>query len=66
MHDVAAVSWGPDRIDLFWVDAGRVLWHRAFDGRWGEPESLGGALASAPAVTAWGVDRMEDLLAWVR
>ena len=32
MHDVAAVSWGPDRIDLFWVDADRVLWHRAFDG----------------------------------
>ena len=59
MHDVAAVSWGPDRIDLFWVDADRVLWHRAFDGRWGEPESLGGTLASAPAVTAWGVDQME-------
>ena len=59
MHDLAAVSWGPDRIDLFWVDADRVLWHRAFDGAWGEPESLGGTLASAPAVTAWGVDQME-------
>ena len=22
MNDVAAVSWGPDRIDLFWVDGG--------------------------------------------
>ena len=32
MNDVAAVSWGPDRIDLFWVDADRVLWHQAFDG----------------------------------
>ena len=27
--------------------------------RWGEAESLGGPLASAPAVTAWAVDRME-------
>ena len=33
MNDVAAVSWGPDRIDLFWVEADRVLWHQAFDGR---------------------------------
>ena len=24
MNDVAAVSWGPDRIDLFWVGADRV------------------------------------------
>ena len=59
MNDIAAVSWGPDRIDLFWVEADRVLWHRAFDGRWLEPESLGGSLASPPAVTAWAVDRME-------
>ena len=28
-------------------------------GRWLEPESLGGSLASPPAVTAWAVDRME-------
>ena len=28
----AAVSWGADRIDLFWVDADGALLHRAFDG----------------------------------
>ena len=58
MSDVAAVSWGPDRIDLFWVDADRVLWHRAFDGAWREAESLGGRLASA--ARGHGVGRGPD------
>ena len=39
--------------------ADRVLWHRASTGRSGEPQSLGGTLASTPAVTAWGVDQLE-------
>ena len=56
----AAVSWANGRIDTFWVDAGRSLIHRAFvDGAWLEPESLGGALASAPAATAWAVDQLQ-------
>ena len=56
----AAVSWGPDRIDLFWADFDGALLHQAFrDGAWAEAESLGGTLASAPAVTAWAPDRME-------
>ena len=43
----AAVSWGPDRIDLFWVDAAGALVHRASRRRrWDAPESLGGTLAS--------------------
>ena len=47
---IAAVSWGPDRIDLFRTDEARALWHRAFvDGAWGTEESLGGTLASGPA-----------------
>src|SRR5690606_29142767 len=59
MGDVAAVSWGPGRIDLFWT-AVDGLWHRAFvDGTWLDPEALGGTPAGPPAVTAWGVDRME-------
>jgi hypothetical protein len=59
MRDVAAVSWGPGRIDHFWV-AGEVLWHRTFSaGTWSPPESLGGTLASSPAVTAWAADQME-------
>jgi hypothetical protein len=56
----AAVSWGPDRIDLFWVDAAGALIHRASRGdAWDAPESLGGTLASAPAATAWAVDQLQ-------
>lgn len=60
MSNLAAVSWGPERTDLFWVDGDRGLRHRALlDGRWHKPESLGGQLASAPAVTAWAPDALE-------
>ncbi len=56
----AAVSWGPDRIDLFTVGPDRELLHRAYrDGEWSAVESLGGKLASAPAATAWAVDQLE-------
>lgn len=56
----AAVARGEGRIDLFWVDFDGALIHRGFgDGAWAEAESLGGTLASAPAVTAWAVDEME-------
>ena len=60
MHGVAAASRGPGRIDLFWVDFDGVLIHQAFrDGVWADAESLGGTLASAPSVTAWGDEEME-------
>ena len=56
----AAVSWGPGRLDLFWLGEANDLWHRTMtEGVWAEPESLGGNLASGPTVTAWGGDRME-------
>ena len=56
----AAGSWGPGRIDTFWVEFDGALIHRAFDDdAWAAPESLGGTLASAPAVTAWAVDQLE-------
>ena len=56
----AAVSWGPGRVDLFWLGEANDLWHRTMaDGVWAQPESLGGTLASGPAVTAWGGDRMQ-------
>ena len=60
IEGTAAVSWGEDRIDLFWVGADRTLTHRSFhDGAWDEPESLGGTLASAPAATAWAADQLQ-------
>jgi hypothetical protein len=53
----AAASWGPGRIDLFTVDEDAGLVHRSFlSGSWTGPESLGGSLASPPAVNAWAVD----------
>ena len=60
MRDVAAVSWGDGRIDLFWRDDADALWHRSFErGAWAAAEDLGGTLASGPAVTAWAVNQME-------
>ena len=60
MDGLAAVSWGEGRIDLFWRGDDRALWHRWWDGTaWSDSESLGGVLASGPAVTAWAVDRLE-------
>src|SRR5918911_1632723 len=60
MTGLAACSWGPGRVDLFWVGEDRGLWHSAFDrGEWSDPESLGGQLASAPAVCTWAIGEME-------
>jgi hypothetical protein len=60
MRDLASVSSGAGRIDLFWRDDADALWHRSFDGQaWAEPDPLGGTLASGPAVTAWAPDQLE-------
>jgi hypothetical protein len=60
MNELAAVSWGTGRIDLFWRGEDRALWHRVWDGaRWSASESLGGVLASGPAATAWATDALE-------
>jgi hypothetical protein len=26
-----AVTWGPNRLDVFWEGLEKALWHRAFD-----------------------------------
>ena len=60
VQSIASVSWGRDRIDLFWVGADRSLQHRWWDGRtWSSDESLGGDLAAAPTVTSWAANEME-------
>ena len=60
LRATAAVSWGPDRVDLFTLGEDRGLIHHAFsDGRWSDETQLGGTLASAPAATAWAVDQLQ-------
>jgi len=60
LEGLTAVSWGANRIDLFWVGADQSLMHRWFDGStWSADESLGGRLASRPAVTVWAENQME-------
>jgi hypothetical protein len=55
------VAPAPGRIDLFWRDGHGALWTRTWrePSGWGPDETLGGTLASAPAVTAWAADQWE-------
>jgi hypothetical protein len=51
----AAVSWGPNRIDLFGVSTGNKVWHRAYKNKkWGGGENLGGNIqpGTGPAVAS--------------
>ena len=55
-----AVSWGTDRIDLFWTAADGGLVHQVWrDGAWNDQESLGGTLASPASATAWSPDQLQ-------
>jgi hypothetical protein len=57
---LGAVSWGPNRIDVFGAGTDSALWHRWWDGsKWGGWESLGGVLESPPAVDSWGPNRID-------
>ncbi len=62
--DIAAISWGPYRLDLFvrGIDGG--VFHKAWDnGRWHPSqtgwEALGGEIVGAPAVASWGPNRLD-------
>jgi hypothetical protein len=57
---VAAATWGPGRLDLFWrADTGE-LWDRYWDGiSWHEWESLGGELSGDPAASSSGANRVD-------
>lgn len=55
-----AVSWGPDRLDVFAIGSDAALWHRWWDGAiWNDWESLGGNFISAPSAVAWGPLRLD-------
>ena len=55
-----AVSWGPNRLDIFARGTDSALWHRWWNGSsWGGWESLGGAIQSEPRAVAWGPNRLD-------
>ena len=55
-----AVSWGPNRIDVFTMGTDSALWHRWWDGaHWGGWESLGGTITSPPSVVSWAPNRLD-------
>jgi serine protease AprX len=55
-----AVSWGPNRLDIFAKGTDNSLQHRAYDsGGWGAWESLGSVLTSPPAAVSWGPSRLD-------
>ena len=58
--DPAAVSWGPDRIDVFARGTDNALLHICWNGTtWSEWENLGGILCSGPGVASWGSGRLD-------
>ncbi|MFE7130354.1 Dot/Icm T4SS effector Zinc-dependent metalloprotease LegP [Streptomyces sp. NPDC057638] len=59
-----AVSWGPNRLDVFGVGTDSTLLHTWWDGTGWRPagsrwQSLGGVCASRPTSLAWGQDRLD-------
>jgi hypothetical protein len=55
----AVASWGPNRLDCFYVGPGNTMWHRAYDGGWKDEEDLGGGLIDRPAAASWGPNRLD-------
>jgi hypothetical protein len=54
-----ACTWGPGRVDAFYVGQNSHLWHRWFEGNWHAEEDLGGVLTSDPAACTWGPGRVD-------
>jgi hypothetical protein len=56
----AAVSWGPNRIDVFAQGADGGLLHQYWNGStWGWESLGGGVLSSPPAAVSWGPNRID-------
>jgi microsomal dipeptidase-like Zn-dependent dipeptidase len=58
---VSAVSWGENRIDLFYRGyLDHAVWHRWWDGsKWSDEESLRGVTKSSVSAVSWGKDRID-------
>lgn len=60
ISEPAAVSWGPDRLDVFAIDRKHNLLHRYWDGsNWISWEILGENFASTPTAVSWGKNRLD-------
>lgn len=58
--DPGAVSWGPNRIDVFIRGNDNALWHIDFNGTaWSGWENLGGSLTSGPDAASWASGRLD-------
>ena len=57
---VRAVSWGPNRTDVFGLGAERNLLHVYWDGsQWSKIEDFGGTFSSPPTAISWGENRLD-------
>ncbi|KAF9521382.1 carbohydrate-binding protein [Crepidotus variabilis] len=55
-----AVSWGPNRLDVFAIGTGSALFTRTWKTQWsGSWLSLGGTCYGVPEVISWGPGRMD-------
>lgn len=53
---VSAVSWGPNRLDLFARGDDNAVWHGRGTKNWG---GLGGQIQQPPAAVSWGSGRLD-------
>jgi hypothetical protein len=56
--DPGAVSWGPDRLDVFVRGADNALWQNSWATGWTGWKTLGGALTSGPDAASLGPNRI--------
>ncbi|MEY2429175.1 MAG: hypothetical protein QOJ40_2060 [Verrucomicrobiota bacterium] len=63
----AAVSWGPNRIDVLVRGGGDAIYHKYWDGSAWQPsggfEKIGGISAYGPGLSATGVNRLDGFCA---
>ncbi len=65
LHSLAATSWGPNRIDVFGVDASGRVHQRAWDGRSWQQAELGNQFGGGKrfvgplTATSWGPNRID-------
>lgn len=60
--NIAAVSWGPNRIDIFARGTDKQLYHKIYDnGSWIDWVPIGGVLADNcdPVAVSWGAGRLD-------